>query len=154
MVPGFRSRRSHHRRVGSSHRSQPQTNLQGRKNPNPKAHRSGQAQESPTDPQEHQRRQPLRTGTARIGTQPAPGADSKPLTVGFAAPGKPIPAPPNLPTHPRTPTARRQAQERPENRQKKEKNDLTGPLISNKWTRGRSGLWATNPGLGLRRASA
>ena len=39
----------------------------------------------------------------------------------------------------------------PENRQKKEKNDLTGPLISNKWTRGLGGVSATTPDLRLSR---
>ena len=39
----------------------------------------------------------------------------------------------------------------PENRQKKEKNDLTDPLISNKWIRGPSGVSATTPDLRLSR---
>ena len=39
----------------------------------------------------------------------------------------------------------------PENRQEKEKNDLTGPLISNRWPIDLGGLWATTPDLGLSR---
>ena len=41
----------------------------------------------------------------------------------------------------------------PENRHKKEKNGLTGPLIFDKWTRGPGGLWATSPDLRLREGS-
>ena len=67
-VPLPRSRRPHHRRPSPGHRSQPQTNLQDRKNPNPKARPAGQTQESPADSQEHQRRQPHPEGAARLGT--------------------------------------------------------------------------------------
>ena len=129
MVPGFRSRRSHPRRPGAGHRSQRQRNHRDRRNPNRQTCSSGQAQESPADSPEHPRRQPHPTGTAQLDTQPAPGADSKPLTVGVSAPGKPIPAPSNLPAHPEPPTAPRQATKHPENRHKLEKKDLTGPLI-------------------------
>ena len=74
----FRSRRPHHRRVDTSPRPQPQTNHRDRKNPNPKTRPSGQAQESPSDPQEHPRRQPHPTGTARLGTQPDPAPTVNP----------------------------------------------------------------------------
>ena len=69
--------------------------LRDRKNPNRKTRRSGQAQESPADPQKHPRRQPRRTGAARLGTRPAPAAPTVTPTVGFSAPGQPKPAPRN-----------------------------------------------------------
>ncbi len=131
MVPLLRSRRSHHRRAGTGHRPQPQTNPHGRKYPNRKTRPSGQAQESPADPPQH----PRSTGTARLGTLAAPAAPTVTPTVGFSAPGQPKPALPSLPTHPEPLNARRQAQEMRENRQQLEKNGLTGPLIWDKWTR-------------------
>ena len=127
MVPLFRSRRSHHRRPGTSHRSQPQTNHRDRKNPNRQTRPAGQAQELRADPAQHSRRQPHPTGTARLGTLAAPAAPTVTPTVGFAAPGKPKPAPSNLPAHPKPTTARRQAQEMPENRQKKEEKGPNWP---------------------------
>ena len=78
MVPLLRSRRSHHRRVGASHRSQPQRNHRDRKNPNRKTRPSGQAQEVTSRPAGTSSPTASPTGAARLGTQPAPGADSNP----------------------------------------------------------------------------
>ncbi len=58
MVPLLRSRRTHHRRAGTSHRPQRQRNHRDRRNPNRQTCSSGQPQALRPDPPQHPRRQP------------------------------------------------------------------------------------------------